>query len=465
MTLWTAAEAARATGGTTNTDWTASGVSIDSRSLQQGDLFIALNAARDGHEFVADALAKGACAALVSRRPLGVSVDAPLLTVVDVQQGLEDLGRAARARTSAKIVAITGSAGKTSTKEMLREMLAPQGITHASVASYNNHWGVPLTLARMARDVDFAVIEIGMNHPGEIAPLAQLARPDVAVVTTVAEAHLEAFSNVSEIAGEKAALMSGLQADGIAVLNAEIETAGVLRYEAAKYGCEAVWFGTASSDAQVLKLEQTGNTTSAEVLISGQKHKLHLNTIGRHFVINALAALMAVRSIGADLGKAIKALETWHPGLGRGAREEVRFGGGTVDLFDDAYNANPASMRAALDMISVSSAPRRIAFLGDMKELGANEVHQHRALAQWPALGTLDQIHTVGPLMQALHTALPRKMRGMHFTSSAEMAKACEDLIKPHDCVLVKASLSMGLQQVVDVLRKLGHSESNADSR
>ena len=465
MTLWTAAEAARATGGTTNTDWTASGVSIDSRSLQPGDLFVALNAARDGHEFVADALAKGACAALVSRMPPGASCDAPLLTVADVQQGLEDLGRAARARTSAKVVAITGSAGKTSTKEMLREMLAPQGATHASVASYNNHWGVPLTLARMARDMDFAVIEIGMNHPGEIAPLALQTRPDVAVVTTVAEAHLEAFHDVAEIAREKASLMGGLHADGIAVLNAEIETAGVLEHEASKYGCKAVWFGTVSSDAQLLNLEQTGNATLAEVSISRQKYKMHLKTNGRHFAINALAALLAVQSIGADLRQALEALEMWRPGLGRGAREKIRLADGTLDLIDDAYNANPASMRAALDMISVSSAPRRIAFLGDMKELGVNEVDQHRALAQWPALSTLDQIHTVGPLMQALHTALPRKMRGMHFTSSAEMAKASEDLIKPDDCVLVKASLSMGLQQVVDVLRKLGHSEPNADSR
>ena len=465
MTLWTATEAARATGGVTNTDWTASGVSIDSRSLQPGDLFVALNAARDGHEFVADALAKGACAALVSRRPPGVSSDAPLLTVADVQRGLEDLGRAARARTSAKVVAITGSAGKTSTKEMLREMLSPQGATHASVASYNNHWGVPLTLARMARDVDFAVIEIGMNHPEEIAPLAQQARPDVAVVTTVAEAHLEAFSNVSEIAREKASLMGGLQPDGIAVLNAEIETAGVLRHAALNYGCEAVWFGPASSDAQVLKLEQTGNKTLAEVSIAGQKYTMHLTTIGRHFAMNALAALLAVQSIGADLRQALKALEMWQPGLGRGAREKIRFGAATLDLIDDAYNANPASMRAALDMIAVSSAPRRIAFLGDMKELGANELDQHSALAHWPALGALDQIHTVGPLMWALHTALPRQMRGTHFTSSDEMAKACMDLIKPNDCVLVKASLSMGLQQVVDVLRKLGHSEPNADSR
>lgn len=465
MTLWTAAEATRATGGTTTTDWTASGVSIDSRSLQTGDLFVALNAARDGHEFVADALAKGACAALVSRAPPGVSADAPLLTVADVQQGLKDLGCAARDRTSAKVVAITGSAGKTSTKEMLREMFAEQGITHASVASYNNHWGVPLTLARMARDVDFAVIEIGMNHPGEIAPLAQQARPDVAVVTTVAEAHLEAFRDVSEIAGEKAALMSGLQPDGIAVLNAEIETAGVLRHEAEKYGCKAVWFGTASSDAQVLKLEQTGNTTLAEILLCGQKHAMRLNTLGRHFAMNALAALLAVQRVGADLAKALEALETWRPGFGRGAREKIMFGDGAVDLIDDAYNANPASMRAALDMISASSAPRRIAFLGDMKELGANEVDQHRALAQWPALGSLDQIHTVGPLMRALHDALPHHARGVHFTRSDEMAKACHDLLKQNDCVLVKASLSMGLQQVVDEMRKLGHSKPDAGSR
>ena len=196
MTLWSAQEAAAATGGLITADWRASGVSIDTRTLQSGDLFVALSAARDGHDFVAQALARGAAAAMVSRIPEGVAEDAPLLIVDDVQAGLEALGRAGRARARARVVAVTGSVGKTSTKEMLRDVLAHQGRTHAAEASYNNHWGVPLTLARMPADTEFAVIEIGMNHPGEIAPLARMARSHVALITTVAAAHLEAFENV-----------------------------------------------------------------------------------------------------------------------------------------------------------------------------------------------------------------------------------------------------------------------------
>ena len=210
MTLWTAREAEAATGGKAIGDWCVDGVSIDTRTIEAGDLFVALKAARDGHEFVAQALDKGAGAALVSRVPEGVTPDAPLLIVDDVLAGLEALGRAARSRMSGKVVAVTGSVGKTSTKEMLRTVLGGQGKTHASVASYNNHWGVPLTLARMPADTEFAVIEIGMNHPGEIAPLAALAQPHVALVTTVAPAHLEAFEDVAGIAREKGAIFTGL---------------------------------------------------------------------------------------------------------------------------------------------------------------------------------------------------------------------------------------------------------------
>lgn len=464
MTLWTASEAEAATGGKTNADWSATGVSIDSRSLQKGDLFVALSAARDGHEFVTDALEKGACAALVSRVPHGLSAQAPLLVIADVQQALEDLGRAARARTTAQVVAITGSAGKTSTKEMLLEILSAQGSTHASVASYNNHWGVPLTLARMTRETKFAVVEIGMNHPGEIAPLARQARPDVAVVTTVAEAHLEAFENVSQIAREKASLMVGLQSNGRAILNADIETAQVLSDAAAGYGIKAQWFGQRGPDAKLLSLRQTEEKTLAEVVIAGQKYAVTLHTLGQHFVMNALAALLAVRSVGGDLPRALQALEAWRPGSGRGARQKILLGGGTLDLFDDAYNANPASLRAALDMVSASKASRRIAFLGDMKELGDDEIDQHRAIADWPSLEKLDKIHTVGGLMKALHDVLPAHKRGVHFESSQAMANACTALLEEDDCVLVKASLSMGLQQVVDAMQKLGHSRPQAGS-
>ncbi|HAR52981.1 MAG TPA: UDP-N-acetylmuramoyl-tripeptide--D-alanyl-D-alanine ligase, partial [Roseovarius nubinhibens] len=242
--LWTAQEAAEATGGTTQGDWQVSGVSIDTRTLAEGDLFVALKAARDGHDFVAQALGKGAGAALVSHIPEGVAPDAPLLIVEDVLAALEALGRAARARSAARVVAVTGSVGKTSTKEMLRTVLARQGRTHAAEASYNNHWGVPLTLARMPRDTQFAVIEIGMNHPGEIAPLARLARPHVAMVTTVAAAHLEAFENIEGIAREKAAIFEGLEPGGIAVVNADLDTTPILEEAATRAGATIRRFGT-----------------------------------------------------------------------------------------------------------------------------------------------------------------------------------------------------------------------------
>ena len=230
--LWTAAQAAAATGGRTTSDWVANGVSIDTRTIEVGDLFVALQAERDGHDFVAQALEKGASAALVSHIPDGLDDSVPLLIVDDVLNALEALGVAARARTDARVVAVTGSVGKTSTKEMLRAMLSDQGRTHASVASYNNHWGVPLTLARMPVDTEYAVIEIGMNHPGEIGPLSKLARPHVAMITNVAAVHFEAFENVEGIAVEKASIIDGLEYAGTAILNNDVDTAAILQAKA-----------------------------------------------------------------------------------------------------------------------------------------------------------------------------------------------------------------------------------------
>ena len=241
--LWTSEEIAKATGGKVTTAWVANGVSIDTRTIQKGDLFVALSAARDGHEFVAQALEQGASAALVSRIPDGMDESAPLIIVEDVLDGLEALGRAARDRTDARIVAVTGSVGKTSTKEMLRAILGDQGKTHASVASYNNHWGVPLTLARMPADTRYGVIEIGMNHPGEIAPLSKMTRPHVTLITTVAAAHLEAFENVEGIAVEKASVMDGLEYGGTSVMNNDIETAAILQAKAHDVKRRDVGFG------------------------------------------------------------------------------------------------------------------------------------------------------------------------------------------------------------------------------
>ena len=344
MTLWTAAEAAEATGGHATGDWSVNGVSIDTRTIKPGDLFVALKAARDGHDFVSQALEKGAGAALVSRIPEGVSEDAPLLIVEDVQTGLEALGQAARARSDARVVGVTGSVGKTSTKEMLATILSGQGRTHASVASYNNHWGVPLTLARMPRDTEYAVIEIGMNHPGEIGPLARQARPHVALVTTVAAVHLEAFESVAGIAQEKAAIFEGLTDNGSAIVNADIEHADILRDCAGERSAKIVDFGTQAQGYALKDVVQSADAVRATASADDKPITFDVQSAGTHFAMNALGALAACVELGVDLDQAIAGLRQWSPVKGRGVRETLSLaGGGQIELLDDSYNANPTS--------------------------------------------------------------------------------------------------------------------------
>lgn len=470
MTLWTAAEAEKATGGKATGDWVATGVSIDTRTLQPGDLFVALQAARDGHDFVADALAAGAAAALVSRVPDGVSDDAPLLHVPDVLKGLEALGIAARARTEARVVAITGSVGKTSTKEMLRAILGDQGRTHASVASYNNHWGVPLTLARMPADTEFAVIEIGMNHPGEIAPLARMARPHVAMITTVAAAHLEAFENIEGIAMEKASILEGLEYGGTAVLNNDCSTAAILQAKAHDVKRRDVGFGEHGFDF-VLKQVDVGQDVT---VVQAEAHEAPLlfkiKAVGRHFAMNGLGALAAAEALGADLALAAQSLGRWSPYQGRGAREIIHLDPiephMTLELIDDSYNANPTSIEAALDVLAAAqvthdigrvSKGRRIAFVGDMKELGGQAAEMHAQLAALDAMKSIDKVHCIGPLMQNLHAALPMEKRGKWTETAEEMATETPRTLDSGDVVLVKGSLSMRLALVVDAIRKMGH--------
>ncbi|MCA8882881.1 MAG: UDP-N-acetylmuramoyl-tripeptide--D-alanyl-D-alanine ligase [Rhodobacteraceae bacterium] len=460
--LWTAADAAAATGGRASGDWAATGLSIDTRSLQPGDLFIALKDRRDGHDFVADALANGAAAALVSRVPDGVAADAPLLVVDDVQAGLEALGRAGRARTRARVIAVTGSVGKTSTKEMLRAALAGQGRVHAAEKSFNNHWGVPLTLARCPQDADFAVIEIGMNHPGEIAPLAAQAAPDVALITIVAAAHLEAFADgLPGIAREKAALFAGLRPGGAAVLNGDLETSAILDAAARAATDRVIHFGTgAGADAKLCDLQVGADTTRFTAHLAGQALPVVLNTPGRHFALNALGALAAAHAAGADLVAAVAGLARWQPPGGRGTRETVDLpGGGRFALLDDAYNANPTSLGAALEVLAASQpSGARVAILGDMLELGADEDALHAALAGHPALAGLDRIHCVGPRMRHLHAALDPSQRGVWTETAEDMAAQAATLVADGDMVLVKGSFGSAVARVVDALRKLGQS-------
>ena len=464
MSLWTLQDALAATGGRAQGDWSVDGISIDTRTLAPGDLFVALKAARDGHEFVAQALASGAGAALVSHIPDDVAPDAPLLIVDDVLAGLEALGRAARARCDARVVAVTGSVGKTSTKEMLARMLSDQGRTHAAVASYNNHWGVPLTLARMPRDSEYAVIEIGMNHPGEIAPLAVQARPHVAMITNVAAVHLEAFDDVAGIAREKAAILQGLEPGGVAVLNGDVTEAAVLRHAAADMGIETLWFGASAEDYKLLSTVVQGEETLAQATAQGREIEMHIQSLGAHFAMNALGALACVSALGADQDQALNSLKLWSPVKGRGAREEIQLGSGKILMLDDSYNANPTSMAAALDVLAATpGAGRRIAYLGDMKELGPEEDALHIALARRPAVQSIDQIHCIGPLMHHLHVALPDAKRGSWYQTSAEVLPDLSAQIQAGDIVLAKGSLSIALAKIVDGIRNLGHAGPKCD--
>ncbi len=453
MTVWTSRTAAAATGGQARGDWSARGVSIDTRTLQTGDLFVALKDVRDGHEFVAQALEKGAAAALVSRIPEGLE-GAPLLLVPDVLRALEDMARAARGRAK-RLVAVTGSVGKTGTKEMLRVALAPQGSVHAAEKSYNNHWGVPLTLARMPEGTDFAVIEIGMNHPGEIAPLSRLARPDVAVVTNVAAVHMAAFESLEAIAEEKASIVEGVSG-GVAVLNGDGDMADVLAGIALGEGVEVVRFGEgAGNDLRLLAARVGDGFTDVRAGVSGATLEFRIGGAGRHFAVNALAVLGAVQAAGADVARAAAALADWHPPAGRGERWQV----GDLLLIDDSYNANPLSMGVALAALAAGKG-RKVAILGDMLELGAAELDMHRALAQHPAMTAIDTVHCVGPRMKALFEALPVEKRGERVTDSAELQGRIGALLQGGDTVMVKGSLGAKTGILVDAIKNLGDARA-----
>ncbi|CAM8662902.1 MurF UDP-N-acetylmuramyl pentapeptide synthase [Paracoccaceae bacterium] len=473
--LWTSDEAVAATGGRTTGPWAAGGVSIDTRTLQPGDLFVALKDVRDGHDFVGQALEKGAAAALVSRVPDGLSSGAPLLVVPDVLKALEDLGRAARARAKARVVGVTGSVGKTSTKEMLRVVLGGQGRVHAAEASYNNHWGVPLTLARLPREADFAVIEIGMNHPGEIAPLSRMARPDVVVVTTVAPAHLEAFESVEGIAHEKASIIEGLQPDGVAILQADVVTSPILCAKAKAAQVRCLTFGAAeAADYRMVSVQIGDDSTVVRATRQGQPVLYKVMSPGRHFAANGLAVLAVADALGLDPVISATDLGRWQPPAGRGVRERIMLDlveETGFELIDDAFNANPASMAASLEVL-VNARPqdgigsrakgRRIAILGDMLELGPTEAALHAAIAETPGLAAIDLIHCVGPRMKALHAALPRGQRGDWVATAAELVPRARHLIDAGDIILVKGSKGIKVSLMVDALRKLGQPAAAA---
>jgi UDP-N-acetylmuramoyl-tripeptide--D-alanyl-D-alanine ligase len=440
---------------------TVAGISIDSRTIGRGDAFFAIADRRDGHEFVASALAAQAALAVVARNPpVNLPLGAPLLVVPDVLGGLRALAAAARARTKAKVIGVTGSVGKTGTKEALRLALSKDGETHASVASYNNHWGVPLSLARCPASADYAVLEMGMNHPGEIAPLSRLARPHVAVITAIAPVHLEFFGSLAKIADAKAEILLGLEPGGAAVLNRDNSQFTHLKRRAKETGvARIVSFGEhAKADARLIKCALHADCSTVQAEILGTELAYKIGAPGRHLVLNSLAVLAAVVLAGADLALAALALSELKPVSGRGALIEIELPGGSAFIIDDSYNANPVSVAAALALLGqtpVGPRGRRIAVLGDMLELGPRGRALHRGLLAAVNSHSIDLVFCCGPLMRALWQALPASRRGGYAESSAALEAQVLAAIRAGDVVMVKGSLGSRMALIVKALQRL----------
>ena len=448
--LWTARALRDATGGLAREPFDARGISIDSRTLRPGDLFVALvGHAGDGHAHVRAALAAGAAGAMVHALPDEVSDDAPLLQVADTAAGLSALGHFARGRTAARIAAVTGSVGKTTVKEMLRRILTESGKTFAAEASHNNHWGVPLTLGRVAADAAYGIVEIGMNHAGEIAPLARLARPHVALVTAVERVHVGHLGSIEAIAAEKASILTGLEPGGTAVLPAD--SRWLARLRAAAGTAHIVTFGRhASADARLITADGDADGVFITADVHGTRISVRLAAPGEHMACNAVAAIAAAVALGVEAPRAAAALGGFAPVAGRGAREPIL--GGTATLLDESYNASAVSVRAALAVLRAQDATRRLAVLGDMLELGDEGPAEHADLAS-DVTAAADLLFTCGPLMAGLRDAVADGRRGAHAADSVTLAPMVRAAVRAGDAVLVKGSAGSRMSAVVAALR------------
>ncbi len=436
------------------------GISIDSRTITPGEAFFAIKGDRvDGHDYASIAIANGASLLVVSEAKLPAlgRLTIPMIVVDDVLVGLQKLGIAARDRTAATVIAVTGSVGKTTTKEMLRLTLEPSGNVHAAVASFNNHWGVPLTLARMPMDTRYGVFEIGMNHPGEIGPLSRMVRPDVAIITTIAPAHLGNFSSVEEIADAKAEIFEGVVNGGDVILNRDNAYFDRLEQAAQAAGLENVHsFGQhAKAEFRLAEFDGAAELSTVWVSFHGETREVTIGAPGRHLAENAMAVLAAVSLVGADIDAAIEALANLTAVKGRGARHKLSIAGGSLTLIDESYNANPASMRAAISVLA-SSLPqydgRRIAVLGDMLEMGEFSQSVHAELAGPLLAAGIEHVWLAGPEMAALRDALPETVSVVYLETTAELANFVTAEVRPGDVVMVKSSLGIGFGKIVAAL-------------
>ncbi|HWA50106.1 MAG TPA: UDP-N-acetylmuramoylalanyl-D-glutamyl-2,6-diaminopimelate--D-alanyl-D-alanine ligase [Dongiaceae bacterium] len=461
--LWKSADIAAAVNGKLTGSFAATGVSIDSRNIEPGDLFVALQGPSfDGNDFAASALQRGAAGVLIHRRGKDLPAKAPAVEVADTMRALEDLGRASRARTEAKIVAVTGSVGKTSTKEALRAVLSQFGATYASVGNLNNQWGAPLSLSRMPADSRFGVFELGMNHAGEISPLSQMVRPHVAVITTVEPVHIEFFASVEGIADAKAEIFDGLLPGGAAVLPFDNAHFARLEDKARRMGARILSFGTKDGAwARMIDCEVSAQGTQVSAEIGGKRLRYRIAALGAHQALNSVAVLAAAFALDLDLDHALPGFGAFEALKGRGKREALHIQGGAIELIDEGYNASPASVRAALRLLGelpTTFGGRRVVVLGDMRELGESGAQLHRELAPDLSAAKVDQAFLVGPLMQGLYELLPAAMRAAHKPSSDAMVETLVAAIRPGDTVLIKGSLGTRMAPLVEAVRALGKS-------
>ena len=437
------------------------GISIDSRTVAPGEAYFAIKGAvHDGHDFVDAALKAGAALAVVEKAQVGkFATDAPLLVVEDVLAGLVELARASRARLEGQVIAVTGSVGKTSTKEALLHVLSAQGQTHASAASFNNHWGVPLSLARCPAAARYAVFEIGMNHAGEISPLVKMVRPHVAIITTVEPVHLEFFTGIEAIADAKAEIFEGVEPGGAVVLNRDNAQFARLSRRARECGISRiVSFGANErAEARLLDLSLHATCSAVHADILGHEVTYKLGMPGRHMAMNSLGVLAASSLAGADLALASLSLSQLVPAAGRGVRQTLLVPGGEIILIDESYNANPASMAAALSVLGrmpVGAQGRRIAVLGDMLELGPTGAKLHAGLNEAIKAEHVDLVYCCGPLMRNLWDALSTGKRGGYADNAANLEAQVLAALRAGDAVMIKGSFGSKMKTIVSALEK-----------
>lgn len=455
--LWTSDEVAAALSPVVITaPFEATGVTFDSRAVGKGDIFFALSGeTTDGHGFVADALARGAASAVVSRDL--PEAKGPIVRVPDTMKALVDLGRAGRRRSRARIASVTGSVGKTSTKDALRAMLSAQAPTSASVASYNNHVGVPISLARLPRDACYGIFEIGMNHPGEIEPLARQVEAQVGLVTNVGPVHIGHMGSEEAIAEEKGCLFAGMAKDSVAVLNRDNRHFERLAGKARSFGVSRiVGFGQGkAADARLLSFDLQDSGSEVVALIHGRRIEYRLGAAGEHWAMNSVGALAVVEALGADVEAAATVLASVKASPGRGARRMLKLGAGTIELLDESYNANPVSVRAMLAVLARTEPQvggRRMLCLGDMRELGDGADDLHGGLADAVAASGAAQVFLCGPHMEALWSKLAPAQRGAHRPDSAALAGEFAAALRPGDVVAVKGSLGTKMKIIVDAV-------------